>query len=293
MTSDPLSRPANRFRLAPPCCAPAGLQPADVAGAGRIGRGRGRHGPLRRGVLRALRDAEPEPERRRRSRDACWRTGAGWPPVSARARRTSCSPARCTAAAVRVVGEPDRGSGAFSLEDAVPGTDALVTTSPAVVLAILTADCVPIVLHDPVAGVLACVHAGWRGTAAGVAAAAVAAMQALGSRPSDVIAGIGPAIARGPLPGRPRCPPGRHPGLRLRRVRCHVPGFGPRPLASRPMGRQPPRPPPGRRPRSPDPHNNPLHRPHHPRRPRCHRKPHRHRRPRGSHRPHAPRLLLQ
>ena len=100
------------------------------------------------------------------------------------------------AAAVRVVGEPDRGRGAFSLEDAVPGTDALVTTSPAVVLAILTADCVPIVLHDPVAGVLACVHAGWRGTAAGVAAAAIAAMQALGSRPSDVIAGIGPAIAR-------------------------------------------------------------------------------------------------
>ncbi len=98
-------------------------------------------------------------------------------------------------AGVRVVGEPDRGRGAFSLEDAVPGTDALVTTSPAVVLAILTADCVPIVLHDPVAGVLACVHAGWRGTAAGVAAAAVAAMQALGSRPSDVIAGIGPAIA--------------------------------------------------------------------------------------------------
>ena len=98
-------------------------------------------------------------------------------------------------AAVRVVGEPDRGRGAFSLEDAIPGTDALVTTSPAVVLAILTADCVPIVLHDPVAGVLACVHAGWRGTAAGVAAAAVAAMQALGSRPSDVIAGIGPAIA--------------------------------------------------------------------------------------------------
>jgi polyphenol oxidase len=98
-------------------------------------------------------------------------------------------------AAVRVVGEPDRGRGAFSLEDAIPATDALVTRSPAVVLAILTADCVPIVLHDPVAGVLACVHAGWRGTSAGVAAAAVAAMQALGSRPRDVIAGIGPAIA--------------------------------------------------------------------------------------------------
>jgi YfiH family protein len=101
-------------------------------------------------------------------------------------------------AGVRVVGEPDAGSGAFGLGDAIgggPGTDALVTTSPAVVLAILTADCLPVVLHDPVAGVLACVHAGWRGTVAGVTAAAVAAMQDLGSNPSDVIAGLGPAVA--------------------------------------------------------------------------------------------------
>jgi polyphenol oxidase len=96
---------------------------------------------------------------------------------------------------VRVVGEADRGSGAFSLDDAIDDTDALVTRSSGVVLAILTADCVPVVLHDPVAGVLACVHAGWRGTVAGVTAAAVAAMQGLGSRPSDMIAGIGPAIA--------------------------------------------------------------------------------------------------
>ena len=98
-------------------------------------------------------------------------------------------------AGVRVVGAADRGSGAFGLDDAIDDADALVTGTPGVVLAILTADCVPIVLHDPVAGVLACVHAGWRGTVAGVCAAALAAMRALGSRPSDVVAGIGPAIA--------------------------------------------------------------------------------------------------
>ena len=97
-------------------------------------------------------------------------------------------------AGVAVVAEADRGSGAFALDDAVDDTDALVTTSPEVVLAILTADCVPIVLHDPVAGVLACVHAGWRGTVAGVTAATLAAMQGLGTRPSDVVAGIGPAV---------------------------------------------------------------------------------------------------
>jgi purine-nucleoside/S-methyl-5'-thioadenosine phosphorylase / adenosine deaminase len=106
-------------------------------------------------------------------------------------------------AGVRIVGEADRGSGARSPDDAIAstggaasagGADALVTASPAVVLAILTADCVPIVLHDPVAGVLACVHAGWRGTVAGVTAAAVAAMRGLGTRPADVVAAIGPAI---------------------------------------------------------------------------------------------------
>ena len=96
---------------------------------------------------------------------------------------------------VRVVGEADAGSGAFSLDDAIQDADALVTRSPGVLLAILTADCVPIVLHDPVAGVLACVHAGWRGTVARVSAAALAAMQTLGSRPSQVIAGVGPAAS--------------------------------------------------------------------------------------------------
>jgi polyphenol oxidase len=104
-------------------------------------------------------------------------------------------------ASVRVVGDADRGSGAFSLDDAVGsvgdagGADALVTTVPGVVLAILTADCVPIVLHDPMVGVLACVHAGWRGTVAGVTTAAVAVMRDLGARPSDLVAGLGPAIA--------------------------------------------------------------------------------------------------
>jgi len=103
-------------------------------------------------------------------------------------------------AGVRIVTESDRGSGAYPLDDAIGGAseaggvDVLVTASPGVVLVILTADCVPVVLHDPVAGVLACVHAGWRGTVAGVTAAAVAAMKGLGTRPSDIVAGIGPAI---------------------------------------------------------------------------------------------------
>ena len=97
-------------------------------------------------------------------------------------------------AGVRVVTAADRSSGAFALDGSVPEADAVVTADPAVVLAILAADCVPVVLHDPAAGVLACVHAGWRGTVARACAAAVAAMIRLGARPAGIIAGIGPAI---------------------------------------------------------------------------------------------------
>ena len=97
-------------------------------------------------------------------------------------------------AGVRVVTAADRSSGAFALDGSVPEADVLVTADPAVVLAILAADCVPVVLHDPAAGVLACVHAGWRGTVARACAAAVAAMIRLGARPAGIVAGIGPAI---------------------------------------------------------------------------------------------------
>lgn len=95
---------------------------------------------------------------------------------------------------VRVVTAADRGSGALTQEDAISGTDALVTSDAGVVLTVMVADCVPIVLYDPAAHVLACVHAGWRGTVARVSEAAVAAMRSLGATPDNVIAGLGPAI---------------------------------------------------------------------------------------------------
>jgi YfiH family protein len=97
-------------------------------------------------------------------------------------------------AVARVAGRADRGAGAAVADAGVGEADALVTVDPGTVLGVLVADCVPIVLYDPGAHVLACVHAGWRGTVAGVTGAALDAMAALGTRPADVIAGIGPAI---------------------------------------------------------------------------------------------------
>jgi len=76
----------------------------------------------------------------------------------------------------------------------VPDVDALVTATPGLVLCVLVADCVPVLLADPVAGVVAAVHAGREGVRQGVVPAALAAMTRLGARPGDVTALLGPAV---------------------------------------------------------------------------------------------------
>lgn len=98
---------------------------------------------------------------------------------------------------VGIVERRDAGRGAHGLRDAIPSTDALVTTERGLVLAILVADCAPVVLFDPEAGVLGAVHAGWRGATAGVLEAAVTAMAELGARAERMLAGVGPAVAPG------------------------------------------------------------------------------------------------
>jgi YfiH family protein len=94
-----------------------------------------------------------------------------------------------------LIGRDDRGLGARDQHDAVAATDILVTTSTEVVPVMLVADCLPLALADPEAKVLAVVHAGWRGTAAGVVARAVATMAECGAQPERVVAFFGPAVA--------------------------------------------------------------------------------------------------
>jgi hypothetical protein len=77
-----------------------------------------------------------------------------------------------------------------------PGAaDVLATTDPRVALCVLVADCVPIVVVDPSAQVLVVAHAGWRGTAARVAASAVDAARRLGAEPDRCRAVLGPCIS--------------------------------------------------------------------------------------------------
>ena len=73
--------------------------------------------------------------------------------------------------------------------------DGLMTDLPGVALMVYVSDCIPILFYDPVRRCIAAVHAGWRGTAAGIAAAAVERMKNVyGSRPEDILAAIGPGI---------------------------------------------------------------------------------------------------
>ena len=77
-----------------------------------------------------------------------------------------------------------------------PHADALVTDRPKLLLGILTADCAPVLLADPDAGVIGAAHAGWRGALAGVTDATIAAMEKLGARRHRIAAAIGPCIAQ-------------------------------------------------------------------------------------------------
>jgi len=79
-------------------------------------------------------------------------------------------------------------------DEQAPSVDALVTDRPGLVLAVLVADCTPILLADITAGVVGAVHAGRAGMAAGVVDAAIAAMCELGAEPSRMEAFTGPGV---------------------------------------------------------------------------------------------------
>jgi YfiH family protein len=126
-------------------------------------------------------------------------------------------------------------------DTAVDNTDALVTAEPRLALAVLTADCVPVLLADARAGVVAAVHAGRVGAAAGVVARALEAMLAVGAQVQDISALLGPAVSgrnyevpagmadevEAALPGSRTTTSAGTPGLDLRAgIACQLQGLG-------------------------------------------------------------------
>ena len=95
---------------------------------------------------------------------------------------------------VRVVGRRDCNG---CLHRDYPECDALVTNDPGVALTVFTADCTPLLLHDPVTGAVGAAHAGWRGTVSAIAAKTVQAMcREFGCKAEDICAAIGPNIGQ-------------------------------------------------------------------------------------------------
>jgi len=83
-----------------------------------------------------------------------------------------------------------------NFKETFPLTDALITNIPQVALGVVTADCVPILLHDEANGVIAAIHAGWRGTSKEICKKTVAKMVDIyGTDPKKIKAGIGPSIS--------------------------------------------------------------------------------------------------
>jgi polyphenol oxidase len=99
-----------------------------------------------------------------------------------------------SARVLRVADGRSLGQGPPEAKPPVGEGDGLVSAEPGVVLVVLTADCVPVLLADPAAGVVGAVHAGWRGLAAGVVEAGVAALAGLGADPAATVGLVGPAV---------------------------------------------------------------------------------------------------
>lgn len=77
-----------------------------------------------------------------------------------------------------------------------PRADAIVSATPGLAIAVLTADCAPVLFADSDAGVVAAAHAGWRGAIGGVLEATLAAMESAGARRERTVAAIGPCIGQ-------------------------------------------------------------------------------------------------
>ena len=97
---------------------------------------------------------------------------------------------------VRVVTEEDRGNG-ITKPRPYTDVDGMITNVPGLVLATFYADCVPLYFYDPIHHAIGLSHAGWRGTVNGMAKATVEKMQEeFDTRPEDLLAAIGPSIAK-------------------------------------------------------------------------------------------------
>ncbi len=96
---------------------------------------------------------------------------------------------------ITTVNSANAGRGNLDINTRIANTDALISNEPGICIMVLTADCVPILLYDPVARAVAAVHAGWRGTAGGIIGIVIERMKyEFDCTPENLLAAIGPCI---------------------------------------------------------------------------------------------------
>lgn len=98
---------------------------------------------------------------------------------------------------IMVVDESHAGCGVYDYESGLPNTDAIITNSNSIAIGILTADCVPVMLFDPIKKVIGVAHAGWKGSLLKIAEKTVLKMKEVyGTKPSDCLSALGPCIGK-------------------------------------------------------------------------------------------------
>ncbi|HNV95052.1 MAG TPA: peptidoglycan editing factor PgeF [Bacteroidales bacterium] len=94
---------------------------------------------------------------------------------------------------ISIVTIEDKGKGVFYKPTAIQDNDGYLVSQPNICPVVLTADCVPVFLYDPVEKIAAVVHSGWRGTVQHISAKAAKKMISLGSQAKNIVAAIGPS----------------------------------------------------------------------------------------------------
>lgn len=104
-------------------------------------------------------------------------------------------PSQCHGKHIVVIDRSFTSGGFFDNAGAIKDTDALITVEKGLCLMVFAADCVPVLVYDPVRKVIAAAHAGWKGTVSGIVSDVVSKMTGIfHSDPEDLLAGIGPSI---------------------------------------------------------------------------------------------------
>jgi polyphenol oxidase len=113
-----------------------------------------------------------------------------WTEAVTGSRETSLRTIRQIHSGISIVAEA-------SAPETIPEADGMMTNQPGILLGVMTADCIPVLVADPVHRAVAAFHAGWRGTVARIVEHGVARMTAeFGSDPAQLVAAVGPGIGR-------------------------------------------------------------------------------------------------